>query len=166
MWFEDERAALKQAEENHLIRLGPSQRGTILSATSAASSLPPPSTDHVRTANDTLSTLQTGPSPTVPSQWTADSLVESGCNFSHVPRISATLSPAVLLANVREHEKTGVPLIIEDWHQCSGWNKELFSMEGFVGDKTQSESYHLQRILACRLSLASCLLMADFFCSC
>jgi hypothetical protein len=147
MPFEEKREALTnslQSKEKYFIRIKPLRR-TILSSISATSSLsPPPSADLVHTVNDTSSSLQASLSPTAPSDWTVESLVTSSSNFIQVPRVSASLSPTVLLTKVLEHEKTGVPLIIDGWHKRPDWDNELFSMEGFVSDRTQSKSYRLR----------------------
>ena len=115
----------------HLNRLD--SQDPVISAASAWSSTPSTAPSHVMS-----SLLQTTLSPSAPSQWTADSLVENN-NFKYVPRISSSQSLCFLLDKVREHESTGVPLIIEGWHQRPNWNDALFSMEGFIGDGTQSE---------------------------
>ena len=73
--------------------------------------------------------------------WSEDSLLRAGgSNFNRVPRISASLPPEEMTVKLLESEASGVPLIIEGWHLHPGWNSDLFSMEGFVGDGAQGES--------------------------
>ncbi|GJJ12739.1 hypothetical protein Clacol_006984 [Clathrus columnatus] len=67
-----------------------------------------------------------------PASWSVDVLVESSTNFQHVPRISATDPYESVLAKIREHECSGVPLIVEDWDKRPDWDFKTFSIEGFL----------------------------------
>ena len=90
--------------------------------------------------------VELSPSPTpdihmlFSAGWSEDSLLRAGSsNFNCVPCISASLPPKEVTAKLLESEASGVPLIIEGWHLHPGWNLDLFSMEGFVGDGEQGE---------------------------
>lgn len=102
---------------------------------------PAPPLDAVGRSMGEMPSVLSTPLPTgiPPSQWEVKSMVKSSNNFNHVPRISASVSVNALLDKVREHEKSGVPLIIEGWHKRPDWDHALFSMTGFVADSTQSE---------------------------
>jgi hypothetical protein len=61
--------------------------------------------------------------------WDVNSLVDTHKNFRHAPRISADISVNELLAKIEEHERSGVPLVIENYHTLASWPNDMFSVE-------------------------------------
>lgn len=61
--------------------------------------------------------------------WTVDTLVGRGPRFQKVPRVSAR-SPR-LFSKIKEHERSGIPLIIQGWHKHGKWPKEMFTVDWF-----------------------------------
>jgi hypothetical protein len=70
--------------------------------------------------------------------WTLDKLIASGESFNEVPRVSA--SNPDLTSSVEEHERSGIPLIIEAWHKHPKWPKDLFTPENFCANVQQGKS--------------------------
>ncbi len=71
-------------------------------------------------------------------QWDVQDMVKTHRNFRPVRRVSALAPPAELLRELAEYERSGLPLIIEDWHKHPGWKKELLGIDWLlanVGDK-------------------------------
>ena len=56
-------------------------------------------------------------------------MLDAHRNFRPVRRISALAPPEDLLRELAEYEKSGEPLIIEDWHKHSKWNGDLLGIE-------------------------------------
>ncbi|KAI0721127.1 hypothetical protein C8T65DRAFT_786041 [Cerioporus squamosus] len=70
--------------------------------------------------------------------WDVKDMVEAHRNFRPVRRISALAPLDELLRELAEYEKSGVPLIIEDWHKHPRWQGELLGIDwllAHVGDK-------------------------------
>lgn len=63
--------------------------------------------------------------------WTVDALVKRGPRFQRVPRVSATAPVSRLCSVIEDHERTGIPLIIEGWHKHRKWDKKLFTVDWF-----------------------------------
>lgn len=61
--------------------------------------------------------------------WTVEHLLAQGKRFVAVPRVSATSSANTLVNAIEESERTGVPLVIEGWHNHSKWPKDKFSLD-------------------------------------
>ena len=63
--------------------------------------------------------------------WTLDSLIKSNGNFCAVERVPARSD--ALLDIVKKHERNGVPLVIEGFHEHKKWPANMFTLEGFSG---------------------------------
>jgi hypothetical protein len=61
--------------------------------------------------------------------WDLNKLHSEHDNFQHVPRIHAGAPMYELLAKIDEHERTGVPLVIEGFHTLETWPSATFSLE-------------------------------------
>ena len=61
--------------------------------------------------------------------WTLDGLISRAENFYNVPRVSSDCLS--LLENIRSHEESGVPLVIENIHRQKDWQPELFHVDKF-----------------------------------
>lgn len=61
--------------------------------------------------------------------WSLKGLLDEYDNFYPVDRISAAASN--LQETLKEHEETGIPLVVEGFHELSGWPTDLFSLNGF-----------------------------------
>jgi hypothetical protein len=70
--------------------------------------------------------------------WTLDKLIASGESFYQVPRVSASIPD--LTFSIEEHERSGLPLIIEAWHEHPKWPKDLFTPEHFCANVRQGKS--------------------------
>ncbi|KAH8116845.1 hypothetical protein DFH11DRAFT_1505692, partial [Phellopilus nigrolimitatus] len=70
------------------------------------------------------------PPPTTTEGWTLDGLLALGARMQRVPRVSALQSAVRLEKIIREHEASGMPLIIEGWDKTPHWPRDgLFSFE-------------------------------------
>ncbi|THH13931.1 hypothetical protein EW146_g6333 [Bondarzewia mesenterica] len=63
-------------------------------------------------------------------EWTLDHLVATGRHFQEVPRIS--IDHEDLASTIEAHEKSGIPLIVENFHKHHNWPKGMFSLEWFA----------------------------------
>jgi hypothetical protein len=70
--------------------------------------------------------------PIFTAGWTLSSIVESSQTFRRVPRVSCNNSN--LQMEIEKYEATGVPLIMEGWHNHKNWPKQLFNIESFTKD--------------------------------
>ncbi|TFK88097.1 hypothetical protein K466DRAFT_87058 [Polyporus arcularius HHB13444] len=116
---------------------------------SVASSPPGPSTSIPLAAGSAVAPIARAASPartgeklSTPyltcKQWDVQDMVKTHSNFRPVRRVSALAPPAELLRELAEYEKSGLPLIIEDWHKHPGWKGELLGIDWLlanVGDK-------------------------------
>jgi hypothetical protein len=73
--------------------------------------------------------------------WLLDDLVLSGPRFQHAPRVSAFLPPAQLLDTIAEHEKNGIPLVIDGWQNHPAWPKETFTLEWLEQNAAKQSAY-------------------------
>ena len=62
--------------------------------------------------------------------WTLNSLINKSINFHRVPRVSV-LSES-LLQHIKDHEISGVPLVVEDCHKHRNWNTVEFTLDSFA----------------------------------
>lgn len=72
------------------------------------------------------------PTPMVSSRdWTVEELVKrGGKNFEPIRRVSAIeTSPEDLRCIFEDHEKSGIPLIVGDWHKRPDWPEQLFNVD-------------------------------------
>ena len=74
--------------------------------------------------------------------WTLERLLTQSPTLQPVKRVSA-LSERDMLQAIAEHETTGEPLIIEDWHKHPKWPSEMFSMDWLVATKGHEGEYSL-----------------------
>ena len=70
--------------------------------------------------------------------WTFDGLLVAGQRFREVPRIS--IDSDNLQAVLDEHEKSGVPLIVEGLHNRPEWPRDIFNPDWFSAHGQQSTS--------------------------
>lgn len=63
------------------------------------------------------------------SGWTLDSLTSSSQTFRAVDRIPAISSQ--LSEVIKNHERAGLPLVIEGFHRHEKWPTKMFTIEGF-----------------------------------
>jgi hypothetical protein len=75
--------------------------------------------------------------------WDPENIVASGTRFRHAPRVSASMPRDEMLATIAEHEKSGVPLVIEGWHQHPDWPGELFTLDWLEQHAPQQSQYQL-----------------------
>jgi hypothetical protein len=64
--------------------------------------------------------------------WKLSSLLAHSSNFVEIDRISALKGKDYVAGAIKEHEKLGKPLIVEDFHKLPEWNEDLFSLESFT----------------------------------
>lgn len=79
--------------------------------------------------------------------WTLDALLSKGANLRPVPTIDAqSLAFEDLEQLIKDHEESGIPLVMKNWHLRDGWNDELFSPEWLAaryGKESMSLSHSL-----------------------
>jgi len=61
--------------------------------------------------------------------WSLNSLTSSSRNFRPVDRVSASSSE--LFQVIKDHERAGLPLVIEGFHKHESWPTKMFTIEGF-----------------------------------
>ncbi|KAJ3568645.1 hypothetical protein NP233_g5586 [Leucocoprinus birnbaumii] len=59
--------------------------------------------------------------------WTLDDLLQKGERFHPVPRSS--FGSDDLESQIKRHEESGTPFVIEGWHKHSSWSKKAFSVD-------------------------------------
>ncbi|KXN92231.1 hypothetical protein AN958_08684 [Leucoagaricus sp. SymC.cos] len=69
--------------------------------------------------------------------WTLDELLQQGKRFYPVPRLSCTSQD--LESQIKHHEESGKPFVIEGWNQHSRWPKKLFDVD-FCGNYFQAKN--------------------------
>lgn len=62
--------------------------------------------------------------------WSLATLVASGPRFRRVKRLSANLGPEELFRQVVESEDSGMPIVIEGWHERPEWPTKMFDLDG------------------------------------
>lgn len=83
--------------------------------------------------------------------WDLDDLLTQHSPFKPVKRISATSSPTDIARAMAEHESSGEPLIIEDYHRRDAWPREMFSVEWLLqkhGDDSEALIYFIRLSLS------------------
>ncbi|RPD80033.1 hypothetical protein L226DRAFT_454024 [Lentinus tigrinus ALCF2SS1-7] len=71
--------------------------------------------------------------------WDFQAMLDAHRNFRPVRRISALVPPDALLRELTEYEKSGEPLIIENWHKHPKWQGDLLGMEWLLAHAGQKE---------------------------
>ncbi|KAI0748095.1 hypothetical protein C8Q80DRAFT_1270539 [Daedaleopsis nitida] len=71
--------------------------------------------------------------------WSITAFCDSYKNFQPVRRISALIPPSELQEALHNHDSTGEPLIIEDWHKHPQWREGLVSMEWLLENRGNKE---------------------------
>jgi methionine synthase II (cobalamin-independent) len=61
--------------------------------------------------------------------WSLDSLISSSRTFRAVDRVPASSSE--LSEVIKDHERTGLPLVVEGFHRHENWPTKMFTIEGF-----------------------------------
>ena len=61
--------------------------------------------------------------------WSLDSLISSSPNFYAVDRVRVTSSE--LSQIIGDHERRGLPLVIEGFHNHKNWPTTMFTIDGF-----------------------------------
>lgn len=102
-------------------------------------------------------TQQTRPKIFVSSKdWSVGGLLQQGeSRFKEVPRVSA-LAPLELLSAIQQHEESGIPLIIEDWHKHPKWPKDKFTLDWFREHGQQGAVAVLSALLGSICSTVRC----------
>ncbi|KAG8876333.1 hypothetical protein FRC20_001836 [Serendipita sp. 405] len=60
--------------------------------------------------------------------WSMDELLKRGSNFRPVPTFNVEdASLEEVVAVVKHHEESGIPLMLQNWHKRSSWDPELLS---------------------------------------
>lgn len=74
--------------------------------------------------------------------WSLDSLIaHAPGTFYHVDRVSAKLPPDELATKIEQYEQSGRPLVIEGFHTLPSWPKKKFTLDSFVKDAAEGESF-------------------------
>ena len=73
--------------------------------------------------------------------WSFQKLLAESARFKPVARISALETNAMLTA-IWNHEKSGEPLIIENWHNHTEWPVSMFNIEWLLSRKGDDSTYH------------------------
>jgi len=79
-------------------------------------------------------------------EWILDELIAAGESFCGIPRVSA--SDSNLAFSIEEHERTGVPLIIEAWHTHPRWPTDLFTVQSFCANSPHGAIFYQLSLLA------------------
>lgn len=59
--------------------------------------------------------------------WSLNGLISQGHRFHEIPRVS--VSDKNLHATIRNHESSGVPLVIEGMHEHQAWPTAMFDIQ-------------------------------------
>jgi len=76
--------------------------------------------------------------------WSLNGLITQGHRFREIPRVS--VSDKNLDATIRNHESTGVPLVIERMHEHQAWPTAMFGIQWLRDNLKQRE---LGRLVSC-----------------
>lgn len=76
--------------------------------------------------------------------WSLKELITQGHRFREIPRVS--VSDKNLDETVRNHESSGVPLIIEGMHEHQAWPTAMFDIQWLRDNLKQRE---LGRLVSC-----------------
>ncbi|KZT11347.1 uncharacterized protein LAESUDRAFT_642015 [Laetiporus sulphureus 93-53] len=60
--------------------------------------------------------------------WKLERLLQKGKNFVNIRRVSME-HPEMVRKAIDEHEREGVPLVIQDWHKHAQWAKQIFDAD-------------------------------------
>ena len=69
--------------------------------------------------------------------WSLNGLLTQGDRFREIPRIS--VSDKNLDATIRDHESSGVPLVIEGMHEHQAWPTAMFDIQWLRDNLKQRE---------------------------
>lgn len=69
--------------------------------------------------------------------WSLTGLITQGHNFREIPRVS--VSDKNLDAIIRNHESSGVPLVIEGLHDHQAWPNAMFDIQWLRDNLKQRE---------------------------
>jgi hypothetical protein len=73
-----------------------------------------------------------GRSVLVTRGWKLDEIIASSENFVPFDRIRVSeFGPQELLEEMKSRDEKGIPLVVEGWHEKSGWNHEVFDIAFF-----------------------------------
>jgi hypothetical protein len=91
------------------------------------------STSDAMTRNDMKGAAESTPSPSGLAistvGWSLTTLLESSQGFRLVPRIPCNEKD--LKTSIDDYQRSGVPCIIEGWHNHEKWPKDLFTIDSF-----------------------------------
>jgi hypothetical protein len=79
--------------------------------------------------------------------WSLNNLATRGRRFHQVPRVS--VSDQNLEATIRNHEASGVPLVIEGMHEQDTWPAAMFDIQWLHNNSNQRELAKLVKYLGC-----------------
>lgn len=69
--------------------------------------------------------------------WSLNGLIMQGHRFREIPRVS--ISDKNLDATIRNHESSGVPLVIEGMHEHQAWPTAMFDIQWLRDNLKQRE---------------------------
>jgi hypothetical protein len=69
--------------------------------------------------------------------WSLNGLIAQGHRFREIPRVS--VSDQNLDATIRNHESSGVPLVIEGMHEHQAWPTTMFDIQWLRDNLKQRE---------------------------
>jgi hypothetical protein len=74
--------------------------------------------------------------------WSLDSLISSSRNFYPVDRVPASSSE--LSQFIKDHERNGLPLVVEGFHRHNSWPTKMFTLEGFEEHSKSSGNHYMR----------------------
>jgi hypothetical protein len=83
--------------------------------------------------------------------WSLNELVTRGRRFREIPRVSA--SDQTLEATIRQHEASGVPLVIERMHKDETWPTAMFDIQWLRDNSKQRELVKNSRLAGAMMTL-------------
>jgi hypothetical protein len=69
--------------------------------------------------------------------WTLNSLINKSINFHRVSRVSVLSD--TMLQFIDDHEKSGVPLVIEGCHKHPMWSTDEFTLDSFASVSSKGQ---------------------------
>lgn len=96
-----------------------------------------PTSSYPRTRQKSMQSSRNAPTPAALT--TSDGRARVGTSFQPVPRVSVSSSD--LDNMIAKHEKCGIPLIVEGWHEHPSWSKDLFSLDYLLEEFANDRKY-------------------------
>lgn len=115
-------------------------RATVKPSTLAVSDEAGPSTTNATPRREHPSPATQSAASDFGADWTLEGILKKGSRLKLVPRVSALDQEAMTKA-IKEHERSGVPLIIEGWHKHRGWEAGLLDIEWLLRNKGNEGKY-------------------------